>query len=366
MLGMQGISDMMEQEVEAQGDPIPIEQAGAMAAEQEPQVDVEEIMENMKEHQEKLIEQVTKSQQTLQRRLEDAVCKGLEGITAIRYGAQAKEFHQETQVEHERMRGEMRDEMDHLIDVIHSTQTRSVEATTQSLQQLSSNMGELSTLIMKQQEGFNSAIQGMSKMISESMTAMLAQSTQMSTSKTTLVGGDNQHNRVPTKEIKTSTLNQQKKTRRTRNYSETSSSSQSERSESEKSDSEAETSRSTVRARSSQSSHQGGHKSNIPPFTGKETWKVWFTRFKDIAKRQGWDDEEKLDILLPKLQGEAGSFVYDQLGSKTRNNYQLLTKELKNRFRQIENPKTFSAVFAARRQRSKETRKFCCGSQEDL
>ena len=38
-----------------------------------------------------------------------------------------------------------------------------------------------------------------------------------------------------------------------------------------------------------------------------------------------------------------------------RNNYQLLKKELKNRFRQVENPKTFSAIFAARQQRATES-----------
>ncbi len=78
-------------------------------------------------------------------------------------------------------------------------------------------------------------------------------------------------------------------------------------------------------------------------------------RFQDIARRQGSDDEEKLDVLLPKLQGEAGSFVYDQLNSTIRNDYKPLKKELKNRFRQVENPKTFGAMFAAGKQKSTET-----------
>ena len=97
------------------------------------------------------------------------------------------------------------------------------------------------------------------------------------------------------------------------------------------------------------------HKVNLPPFTGKETWKVWFTRFDEVSKRKGWSSEERLDELLPKLQGEAGNFVFDQLNSRTRNNYKLLCQELKNRFRCVENPKTFGAMFAARKQKSNET-----------
>jgi len=96
-------------------------------------------------------------------------------------------------------------------------------------------------------------------------------------------------------------------------------------------------------------------KSSIPSFTGAETWKVWFTRFKDIVTRQGLNDEEKLDLLLPKLRGEAGIFVYDQLGSKVRRDYRLLTRELENRFRKVENPKTYGAVFSRRTQKVTES-----------
>ena len=49
----------------------------------------------------------------------------------------------------------------------------------------------------------------------------------------------------------------------------------------------------------------------LPAFTGKETWMVWFYRFEEVANRQGWSQDEKLDELLPRLQGTAGEFVYD-------------------------------------------------------
>ena len=51
----------------------------------------------------------------------------------------------------------------------------------------------------------------------------------------------------------------------------------------------------------------------LPNFTGREAWKVWFTRFDDIATHQGWDKEKQLDVLLPKMQGAAGDYVFDEL-----------------------------------------------------
>ncbi|KAK6185902.1 hypothetical protein SNE40_008038 [Patella caerulea] len=94
------------------------------------------------------------------------------------------------------------------------------------------------------------------------------------------------------------------------------------------------------------------NKSNtkLPPFTGRETWKVWFNRFEDVTSRYGMTNEDKLDELLPKLQGTAGEFVYGQLSVERRSDYKLLCKELANRFCVIEATKTFVAKFNRRNQ----------------
>lgn len=91
-----------------------------------------------------------------------------------------------------------------------------------------------------------------------------------------------------------------------------------------------------------------GSRSNpkLPPFTGKETWKVWFNRFEEVANRQNWSSEEKLDELLPRLQGVAGEFVYAQLSHETRSNYSSLCKEINNRFRVVETSKAFWVQFS--------------------
>ena len=93
----------------------------------------------------------------------------------------------------------------------------------------------------------------------------------------------------------------------------------------------------------------------LPPFTGKETWKVWFNRFEEVANRHRWSSDEKLDELLPRLQGVAGEFVYEQLSHETRSNYTSLCKELNNRFRVVETSKAIWDQFSHRDQKCGES-----------
>ena len=93
----------------------------------------------------------------------------------------------------------------------------------------------------------------------------------------------------------------------------------------------------------------------LPPFTGKERWKIWFNRFNDVANRHKWSNETRLDELLPRLQGQAGEFVFGQLCKKIRGNLPELTKELENRFRKVETTKVFGVKFTHRDQKPGET-----------
>ena len=113
-------------------------------------------------------------------------------------------------------------------------------------------------------------------------------------------------------------------------------------SDSEEESSSLETvSRSRIRVNSGSRSYR-----KLPPFTGKETWKVWFNRYEEVANRQNWCSEEKLDELLPRLQGVAGEFVYAQLSHETQSNYSSLCKEINNRFRVVETSKAFWVQFS--------------------
>ena len=93
----------------------------------------------------------------------------------------------------------------------------------------------------------------------------------------------------------------------------------------------------------------------LPPFTGKESWRVWFNRFDEVVSRQRWTEDDRLNELLPRLQGVAGEFVFDQLNRHTRGNYQTLVRELESRFRKVETHKTFAVALSNRNQKSGET-----------
>ena len=93
----------------------------------------------------------------------------------------------------------------------------------------------------------------------------------------------------------------------------------------------------------------------LPPFTGKEPWKVHFNRFEDVARLEGWSETTKLRELLPRLQGQAGEFVYEQLSGDVRSNFRRLVRELKHRYRKVETTRTYSAQFSNRIQKSGES-----------
>ncbi len=99
------------------------------------------------------------------------------------------------------------------------------------------------------------------------------------------------------------------------------------------------------------------HHIRLPPFNGssKESWKVWYNRFEEVAERQGWSEAMRLDEMLPKLQGIAGDYVFGQLSKKSRSSYRILVKELETRFRVIENPKAYALKFSRRDQRQGES-----------
>jgi hypothetical protein len=94
---------------------------------------------------------------------------------------------------------------------------------------------------------------------------------------------------------------------------------------------------------------------SLTPFDGKDEWDIWISRFEAIAKRYNWDTEEKLDQLLPRLQGSAGQFVFGQLPQDIIENYHLLIRELDSRFRVIRTSRSYAAKFSKRQQLEHET-----------
>lgn len=60
----------------------------------------------------------------------------------------------------------------------------------------------------------------------------------------------------------------------------------------------------------SRSRSRTGPSAKLPAYTGKKKWEVWCNRFETVAKLNNWDKKEKLNDLLPRLQGEAKVTFY--------------------------------------------------------
>lgn len=285
-----------------------------------------------------LLSELKNEQIKMQQRLEDSICKGLEGITTIRYGGQAMEYLEDTKKERQELKKDMmtfmttaissvNEKQDGKMDALESAQQRVTEVFAESMQSITTSVNDVLTTVQNNRTNITDVISTITDM--------------------KLDNNKNKHTKT--------TKQKPVKTGQPINESSDDSSEDEEEQIKFSDSSDDERTPSVRMSRTSVGSNGINKRGNLPPFTGKETWKVWFTRFKEVTKRQGLNDDERLDLLLPKLQGDAGDFVFDQLNSKIRNNYSLLKHELKNRFRKVENPKTYGAIFAARKQRSNES-----------
>ena len=67
----------------------------------------------------------------------------------------------------------------------------------------------------------------------------------------------------------------------------------------------------------------------------------------------GWNHEKHLDMFLPKLQGPAGDYVFDELSLNKHSNYKVLTKCQQHRFHKVKMAKTYVIIFCILEKRSK-------------
>ena len=93
----------------------------------------------------------------------------------------------------------------------------------------------------------------------------------------------------------------------------------------------------------------------IPVFDGTETWPVWINRFEAIAELRCWDEDSKLDFLLPNLQGKVGEYAFGVLPRRILNSYTELVDEISSVFTKVEIPRTYAAKFHKRVHREDES-----------
>ncbi|KAH3777821.1 hypothetical protein DPMN_179269 [Dreissena polymorpha] len=83
----------------------------------------------------------------------------------------------------------------------------------------------------------------------------------------------------------------------------------------------------------------------VPAFDGKKEWRVWVTRFETIADRLQLDEDQRLDHLLQRLEGQAATVAFTLLPPAVLHNYIDLKAELSSRFQLVETTKIFEARF---------------------
>ena len=93
----------------------------------------------------------------------------------------------------------------------------------------------------------------------------------------------------------------------------------------------------------------------MQPFNGENEWSTWIAQFEAIARRKDLSENEMLDQLLPRLEGQAAQFVFTQLPPMVLDSYQMLKKEMDSRFRTIETARSFASKFSRRSQRQNES-----------
>ena len=235
-----------------------------------------------------------------------------------------------------------------LITEIMDTVTKETQKTTESLYQISH---DVNTHCLSLQESVGNSVQNMSSCVDKAISKTEALKSEMKSCIQRVNNSTFTSHESPRKSVKRS-----KSVRQLRRHDSDDDDSDPEDS-SDDEDNDSDGSHASNASLSSDISARGASdfKAKIPAFTGKEKWNVWFKRYKGIAQRREWTKAMKLDMLLQKMEGDAGEFVYDQLSSKTRKNYKLLTRELHHRFMTVENKETFEARFDNRDKKSSES-----------
>lgn len=73
------------------------------------------------------------------------------------------------------------------------------------------------------------------------------------------------------------------------------------------------------------------------------------------GKLANWTSREKLQQLLPRIQGNAADFVFGQLKEETMASYETLVAETESIFANLENKRVYKTQFNNKRQGRNES-----------
>ena len=68
----------------------------------------------------------------------------------------------------------------------------------------------------------------------------------------------------------------------------------------------------------------------IPTFQGDtgEEWETWISRLEAVSDCHGWNENQKVGVILSALRDTAAKFVYKAINRYDRKNYAVLVSEL--------------------------------------
>ena len=81
----------------------------------------------------------------------------------------------------------------------------------------------------------------------------------------------------------------------------------------------------------------------------------WINRLEVIAEIRRWDEDTKLDYLLPGLLGKVGEYVFTVLPKQVLDSYTDRVNELNSVLRKVEIPRTCAKQFHSRVQGEDES-----------
>ena len=86
----------------------------------------------------------------------------------------------------------------------------------------------------------------------------------------------------------------------------------------------------------------------IPTFQGDtgEEWETWISRLEAVSDCHGWNENQKVGVILSALCDTAAKFVYKAINRYDRKDYAVLVSELASRFGSLETKRTFRVRWA--------------------
>jgi hypothetical protein len=137
-----------------------------------PQQGVENILACFRNQQDEMLQKIAVSQETFEQKIETSIASGLESITTIRFGPQAREYYEDTQKE----RNDLRMDMKHTVEnAIIDTSKHTRELLMTQHESHAGDQSEITDLIMQERQEMNHVLKTQCDNVTGAITNMTEQ-----------------------------------------------------------------------------------------------------------------------------------------------------------------------------------------------